>query len=68
MRGADGVAQAPLHLVMGHAGAPLTYNTALQPDPIWRLVNLTHGYLRISANATNFDVEVCLFAVTRHPL
>eukprot|EP00884_Botryococcus_braunii_P013968 jgi/Botrbrau1/22572/Bobra.176_1s0005.1 len=56
--GAEGVAQAPLHLVMGHAGAPLTYNTAAQPDSIWQLVNLTHGYLRISANATNFDVEV----------
>lgn len=57
-RGADGVAQAPLHVVMGHGGAPLTYNTALQPDAIWRLIKLSHGYLRISANATSLDVEV----------
>jgi hypothetical protein len=57
---AGGVAQAPVHVVMGHGGAPLTFNVRPQPQPYWELVDLEHGYLRITANATTFHTQVGL--------
>jgi len=35
--GADGSAAAPVHLVIGHAGASLSTNVPLAPAPIWEV-------------------------------
>ncbi|KAL4439452.1 hypothetical protein ABPG77_008781 [Micractinium sp. CCAP 211/92] len=54
----DGTARAPVHLVIGHAGAGLTPNVHLFRPRIFRDVKLRHGYLRVIANATHMQHEV----------
>jgi hypothetical protein len=50
---AAGVQRAPVHVVMGHAGAALTPNLRLLRPRIFETVQLRHGYVRVQANATH---------------
>lgn len=50
---ADGTAKAPLHLVIGHAGAGLTPNVHFLRPRIFKKVSLHHGYMVVEANATH---------------
>uniref|UniRef100_A0A383VVS5 Purple acid phosphatase n=1 Tax=Tetradesmus obliquus TaxID=3088 RepID=A0A383VVS5_TETOB len=51
-------APAPVHLVIGHAGADLSLNVDLNPPDIWEVIKLWWGYLRIEASATELKCEV----------
>ena len=55
---ADGSAQAPVHLVIGHAGAGLCFNTLPQRPVFWHKVSITHGYMRVEANGMDLHCEV----------
>lgn len=57
---ADGTAGAPVHLVIGHAGAGLCLNTLPVRPQFWERVELTHGYMRVNANGTHMHCEVCI--------
>ena len=54
---ADGSAAAPVHLVIGHAGAGLSPNVHLVKPAMYERVLLRHGYLRVEANATHLGME-----------
>ena len=56
-RDAQGVARAPVHLVIGHGGAATTPNIHLRRPRIYEAVELRHGYLRVAANATHLRHE-----------
>ena len=57
-RSADGSESAPVHLVVGHAGAGLTPNTHFRRPTIFQTVQLRHGYMRVRANATHMAHQV----------
>lgn len=54
----DGSAAAPVHLVIGNAGAQYCHNI-VRPGPAWMVVvrDDVHGYARITADATTLRVE-----------
>jgi hypothetical protein len=54
----DGSQAAPIHLVIGHAGAWLCLNVEQQQPDIFERVELEHGYMRVEANATHLHCEV----------
>lgn len=58
VRAADGSAAAPVHLVIGHAGATTSPNLLPEQPSFWHRVDLVHGFLRIEANATVMTCEV----------
>ena len=47
-----------MHLVIGHAGAGLCFNTLPQRPSFWDKVSVTHGYMRVEANGTDMHCEV----------
>ncbi|RMZ57116.1 hypothetical protein APUTEX25_002348 [Auxenochlorella protothecoides] len=53
--GEDGVAAGPVHIVLGHSGASLTPNTEPQRPREFVSVQLQHGYVRVTANATRLE-------------
>lgn len=55
---ADGTAGGPIHLVIGHAGAGLCFNTIPQRPSFWDKVAVTHGYMRVEANGTDMHCQV----------
>ena len=63
----DGTAGGPVHLVIGHAGAGLCFNTAPQWPNFWERVELTHVYMRVAANGTDLHCEVGLHLVMSVP-
>jgi len=54
----DGTARAPVHMVIGHAGAGLCFD--IQPiKPLYfEKVIVAHGYSRVFANGTYLHMEV----------
>ena len=58
VRVTDGSAAAPVHLVIGHAGATTSPNLLPEQPSFWHRVDLVHGFLRIEANATIMTCEV----------
>ncbi|KXZ48677.1 hypothetical protein GPECTOR_26g580 [Gonium pectorale] len=53
-----GAAAAPVHLVIGHAGAGLSLNI-MEPPPEWlQAVSLWWGYLRLSVSGMELRAEV----------
>lgn len=54
----DGSQAAPVHLVIGHAGAGLCLNVEEQQPDFFETVQLEHGYMRVEANATHLHCEV----------
>lgn len=54
----DGTARAPVHMVIGHAGAGLCYNIQPRRPPYFEKVIIEHGYSRIFANGTRLHMEV----------
>ena len=56
----DGSASAPVHVLIGHAGAP--YSWAINPTTpsYYDAVAVQHGYMRVTANATRMHMEVGL--------
>jgi hypothetical protein len=60
---ADGSARAPVHMLIGHAGAPYSWAIAPETPPYYEAVAIQHGYLRVEANRTALVMEVgCLGA------
>lgn len=57
---ADGTAGGPVHLVIGHAGAGLCFNTLPKRPSFWDKVLVTHGYMRVEANGTDMHCEVSM--------
>ena len=55
---ADGTAAAPLHLVIGHAGAGLCWNVSPQQPDIFDVVMVEWGFMKVDANATHLTMEV----------
>ncbi|KAK9830188.1 hypothetical protein WJX72_010191 [[Myrmecia] bisecta] len=55
---ADGSQAAPVHLVIGHAGAGLCFNVEPQKPAIWEVVDVSHGYMRVEANGMRIKCEV----------
>lgn len=55
---ADGSQQAPVHFVIGHAGAGLTPNIHFFRPAIFQTVQLKHGYMRVAANSTHLHHQV----------
>ncbi|GIL96226.1 hypothetical protein Vretimale_2087 [Volvox reticuliferus] len=54
----DGTATAPLHLVIGHAGAGLSLNI-VEPPPAWlKNLGLWWGYVRMKVSQSHLLVEV----------
>ena len=64
---ADGTAGGPVHLVIGHAGAGLCFNTIPQRPSFWEKVSVTHGYMRVEANGTNMHCQVGILCVRLQP-
>lgn len=54
----DGTAAAPIHLVIGHAGAGLCWNIAAKQPPIFDVVNVGWGFMKVDGNATHLAMEV----------
>ncbi|KAG2446949.1 hypothetical protein HYH02_008103 [Chlamydomonas schloesseri] len=55
---ADGSQTAPVHLIIGHAGAGLSLNVA-DPPPAWlEHLGLWWGYMRMEANGTTMRIEI----------
>ena len=55
---ADGAsAAAPVHVVLGNAGASLSLNVPAAPEPIWEVVKLWWGYVRFEASAARLRAE-----------
>lgn len=50
-------ASAPVHLVIGNAGAELSWNVEPKPAEIWQNIRLWWGYLRIHASGTQLKCE-----------
>ena len=55
---ADGSQRAPIHLVIGHAGAGLSYTVMQQKPDFMEVVLLEHGYMRVHANGSALSLEV----------
>lgn len=58
--GADGSQRAPIHLVIGHAGAGLSFTVTPQKPAFMEVVLLEHGYMRVQANGTALSFQVPL--------
>jgi hypothetical protein len=56
----DGSARAPVHLLIGHAGAPYSWAISPETPPYYEVVAIQHGYLRVEANRTALLMEVLL--------
>ena len=54
----DGSASAPVHVVIGHAGAGLCFNTEPEKPAHFEVVDVDWGYSRIKANGTHLQMEV----------
>ena len=54
----DGSASAPVHVVIGHAGAGLCFNTEPEKPAHFEVVDVDWGYSRIEANGTHLHMEV----------
>lgn len=54
----DGSQAAPVHLVIGHAGAGLSFTVQHEPPAIFEVVKVEHGYMRVRANGTSLACEV----------
>ncbi|GIL41942.1 hypothetical protein Vafri_29 [Volvox africanus] len=54
----DGTTAAPVHLVIGHAGAGLSFNI-VEPPPAWlKNLGLWWGYLRMKVSRSHLHVEI----------
>lgn len=58
----DGSHAAPMHLVIGHAGAGLCYNILPDKPRFWEVVKVEHGFAKMDANMTHLAVQVILSA------
>lgn len=54
----DGSQRAPIHLVIGHAGAGLSFTVHQKRVEYMETVQVEHGYMRVEANATQISCEV----------
>lgn len=62
---ADGTAAAPVHVVIGHAGAGLCWNVNPQQPDIFDVVIVDWGFMKVDANATHMTMEVrCSVSLT----
>ena len=59
---ADGSQRAPIHLVIGHAGAGLSFTVQFEKPEIFEVVKIEHGYMRVEANGTSLICEVRHFS------
>lgn len=53
----DGSATAPVHVLIGHAGAPFSWTINAPTPPYYDSVAVEHGYLRATANRTAVHVQ-----------
>ena len=53
-------AGGPVHMLIGHAGAPLSWAVNPETPPYYAAVELRHGYLRVRANRTALTMQACL--------
>jgi hypothetical protein len=53
----DGSAAAPVHVLIGHAGAPYSWAINDATPPYYDAVAIRHGYLRATANRTAFHAQ-----------
>ncbi|CAL8470701.1 g10243 [Coccomyxa elongata] len=53
----DGSANAPVHMLIGHAGAPYSWTISPETPPYYESVAIQHGYLRVAANRTALQME-----------
>lgn len=53
----DGSAKAPVHLVIGNAGAELCWNIAPRTPDHFQVVQVMWGYMKVDANATHITCE-----------
>ncbi|CAK0782920.1 hypothetical protein CVIRNUC_006115 [Coccomyxa viridis] len=53
----DGTARAPVHLLIGHAGAPYSWTINPVTPPYYEAVAIQHGYLRVEANRTALTMQ-----------
>ena len=49
-----------MHMLIGHAGAPLSWAVNPETPPYYAAVELRHGYLRVRANRTALTMQACL--------
>jgi len=54
----DGVARAPVHMVIGHAGAELSYNIHTVQPSYFEKVVVDHGYSRVFVNGTHLHMDI----------
>lgn len=50
-------AGGPVHMLIGHAGAPLSWAVNPNTPPYYHAVELRHGYLRVRANRTALAMQ-----------
>ena len=55
---ADGSQRAPIHLVIGHAGAGLSFTVHQKKPSYMEKVMVEHGYMRVEASGTTLYCEV----------
>ena len=55
----DGSAGAPVHVLIGHAGAPFSWTVNDVTPPYYEAVAVEHGYMRATANRTAMHMQVC---------
>ena len=49
-----------MHMLIGHAGAPLSWAMNPETPPFYDAVELRHGYLRVRANRTALTMQARL--------
>lgn len=65
----DGVARAPVHMVIGHAGANISFNVEQRPSRIWQVrsksveIGLYHGEPSQSSVCLWSDMHYTLHAI-----
>ena len=59
---ADGSAGAPVHVLIGHAGAPFSWTVNDATPPYYAAVAVEHGYMRATATRTAMRMQVPLGA------
>ena len=50
-------AGAPVHMLIGHSGAPFSWAVNPRAPPFYEAVQLRHGYLRVHANRTALTMQ-----------
>lgn len=65
---ANHTAGAPVHMLIGHSGAPLSWAVNPRAPPFYEAVQLRHGYLRVRANRTALAMQARMVALAEHCL